>query len=77
MVEYLTRGFRRRHESAVAARLHEARAQLEGYLADPALRGEPAVRHVGLAVVFHGWELAACEAVGDETENVNGRTGRR
>ena len=25
----------------------------------------PPVRHLGLAVVFHGWELAACEAAGD------------
>ncbi len=50
----------------MVARLREARTQLGGHLADPALRGEPAVRHVGLAVVFHGWELAACEAVGDD-----------
>ena len=49
----------------MAARLREALTQLGGYLADPALRGEPAVRHIGLALVFHGWELAACEAVGD------------
>ena len=40
---------------------------MRGYLADPGLRGgQPGVRHVGLAVVFHGWELTACEAVGDE-----------
>ena len=64
-VKYLKRG-ETADESAVAARLREALAQLEGYLADPALGGEPAVRHVGLAVVFHGWELAACEAVGDK-----------
>ena len=50
-------------ESAVAARLRQARTQLEGYLADPALGGGPAVRHVGLAVVFHGWEMKGCEAV--------------
>ena len=54
-------------EAAVAARLREARMQLQGYLADPALhRQQPAVRHIGVAVVFHGWELAACEAVGDD-----------
>ncbi len=64
-VKYLKRA-ETADESAVAARLREALAQLEGYLADPALGGEPAVRHVGLAVVFHGWELAACEAVGDK-----------
>ena len=65
-VKYLRRG-EAADESAVASRLEEARTQLRGYLADPGLRGrQPGVRHVGLAVVFHGWELAACEAVGDE-----------
>ena len=65
-VKYLKRG-EAADESAVASRLEEARTQLSGYLADPGLRGrQPGVRHVGLAVVFHGWELAACEAVGDE-----------
>ena len=63
-VKYLKRG-ETTDEPAVAARLDEARTQLRGYLADPALLGLP-VRHVGLAVVFHGWELAACEAVGDD-----------
>ena len=70
-VKYLKRG-EAADESVVASRLEEARTQLRGYLADPGLRGgQPGVRHVGLAVVFHGWELAACEAVGDE------RTGDR
>ena len=56
-------------EAAVASRLDEARAQLRGYLADARLRRQPpAVRHVGLAMVFHGWELAACDAVDDETD---------
>ena len=64
-VKYLKRG-ETADETAVAARLREARTQLRGYLADPALRGGSAVRHIGLALVFHGWELAACEAVGDE-----------
>ena len=42
-------------EPVVASRLEEARTQLRGYLADPGLRGgQPGVRHVGLAVVFHG-----------------------
>ena len=51
----------------VASRLEEARTQLRGHLADPGLRGgQPGVRHAGPAVVFHGWELTACEAVGDE-----------
>jgi len=52
----------------VEARLREARTQLRSYLTDARLqRLQPAVRHIGLAVVFHGWELAACEAVGDDT----------
>ena len=64
-IKYLKRG-ETADEPAVAARLDEARTQLQSYLADPALRGGPAVRHIGLALVFHGWELAAYEAVGDE-----------
>ena len=64
-VKYLKRG-ETADEPAVAARLDEARTQLRGYLADSALRAGPAVRHIGLALVFHGWELAACEAVDDE-----------
>ena len=67
-VKYLKRGDAA-DESAVASRLEEARAQLRGYLADARLRRQsPAVRHVGLAMVFHGWELAACDAVADETD---------
>ena len=47
-----------------AAALDGAKAQLRRYLADGALRGRhPSVRHVGLAVVFRGWELAAAEEV--------------
>ena len=58
----------RRSQAADAARVAaaagEATAQLERYLADERLRRQyPAVRFVGLAVVFHGWELVACEAV--------------
>ena len=64
-VKYLKRG-ETADETAVAARLDEARTQLRGYLADSALRAGPTVRHIGLALVFHGWELAACEAVDDE-----------
>ena len=65
-VKYLKRG-EAADESVVASRLEAARRQLRGYLADPGLRRrQPGVRHVGLAVVFHGWELAACEAVDDE-----------
>ena len=62
-VKYLKRSDRV-DESVAAETLRGARAQLAGYLADEGLRRlAPSVRHVGLAVVFHGWELAACEAV--------------
>ena len=63
--KYLKRG-EAADEAAVAARLRLARTQ---YLADARLRRrQPAVRHIGLAVVFRGWELAAREAVGDEDD---------
>ena len=53
-------------ESVVAEKMREAADQVRRYLADESLRRRhPSVRHVGLAVVFHGWEMAACEAVGD------------
>ena len=29
-------------------------------------RRAPSVRYIGLAMVFHGWELAGCEAVEPE-----------
>ena len=62
-VKYLKRS-ERVDGSVIAERMSEARAQLAGYLADEGLRRlAPSVRHVGLAVVFHGWELAGCEAV--------------
>ena len=51
-------------EAAVKERLDLAKVQLRRYLADEGLRGfPPSVRHVGLALVFHGWELVASEAV--------------
>ena len=53
-----------RVETRVAAAVAEATAQLRRYLADARLaRQYPAVRFTGLAVVFHGWEMAACEPV--------------
>ena len=53
-------------ESGVAAKLRQAVLQLRGYLADSSLQHRyPSVRHIGLAAVFHGWELVAYEAVGD------------
>ena len=53
-------------ESVVADKVQEAVLQLRGYLTDPSLRRRyPSVRHIGLAVVFHGWELVAYQAIDD------------
>ena len=53
--------------AALAEKTRGAALQLRRYLADGGLRRRhPSVRHIGLAVVFHGWEMVACEAVGDE-----------
>ena len=62
-LKYLKRG-----ESATAARIaaaaREAQEQLRQYLADRRLpRQYPSVRFTGLAIVFHGWELAHADAV--------------
>ena len=55
-------------ESLIAEKLREAVLQLRSYLADPSLlRRYPSVRHIGLAMVFHGWEMVAYEAVDDPT----------
>ena len=65
-MKYLERG-EAANESVVAERLAEAMGQLRGYLADGDLRRrQPSVRHIGLAIVFHGWEMVACEAVEGE-----------
>ena len=51
-------------QAGVAAAAGEAAAQLERYLADERLaRQFPGVRFIGLIVVFHGWEMAFCDAV--------------
>ena len=51
-------------EASVAAAVDAATAQLRRYLVDERLERQfPGVRFVGLAVVFHGWELAYCDAV--------------
>ena len=48
----------------VPAAVSEATTQLRRYLSDERLaRQFPGVRFTGLAVVFHGWEMAYCEAV--------------
>ena len=79
-VKYLKRS-ERVDGSVVAETLRGARAQLKGYLADEGLRRRaPSVRYVGLAVVFHGWELAGCEAVepgADDGEDAAGRPDMR
>ena len=50
--------------SDVADKVQEAVLQLRGYLAAPSLRRRyRSVRHIGLAVVFHGWEMVAYQAV--------------
>ena len=57
-------------ESVVADRIQEAVEQVRSYLADPSLAHRyPSVRHIGLAVVFHGWELVAYQAIDDATED--------
>ena len=67
-VKYLKRR-ERLDESVVAEKMREATEQVRRYLADEGLqRRHPSVRHIGLAVVFHGWEMAACEAVAGGTE---------
>ena len=51
-------------EKRVAAVAGEAKRQLRRYLAEARLaRQFPGVRFTGLAVVFHGWELAFSDAV--------------
>ena len=48
----------------VDAAVREAAAQLRRHLADERLaRQYPEARFTGLAVVFHSWEMARCEAV--------------
>ena len=51
------------HDARVAAAVAEATAQLQRYLADERLAQQfPGVRFVGLIAVFHGWEMAFCDA---------------
>ena len=60
--KYLKRG-EKLDEARAAAAARQALDQLQGYLADERLRRHPSVRHIGLALVFHGWELVWSEAV--------------
>ena len=57
---------RREHlgERELEARVREIEQQLREYLADDMLgRRHPSVEHVGLGLVFHGWELVACKEI--------------
>ena len=60
--KYLKRG-EKLDDARAAAAGRQALDQLQGYLADERLRRHPSVRHIGLALVFHGWELVWSEAV--------------
>ena len=61
-LEYLKRGTG--NAPAVEAAARQAGAQLRQYLADEALASQyPSVRFTGIALVFHGWEMAWCDAV--------------
>ena len=62
-LKYLKRG-EAASETRVAGAAQEAEAQVRRYVADARLaRQYPAVRFTGLAVVFHGWEMAHASAV--------------
>ncbi len=62
-LKYVRRG-EPQADHVAAARLADARSQLRRYLADAGLRARyPSVRFIGLALVFHGWQLVACEEV--------------
>ena len=60
--KYVKRGEKLDESRAMDAR-REATDQLRRYLGDERLVRNPRVRHKGLALVFHGWELVSCEAV--------------
>lgn len=60
-LKYVTRGA---NAAQVAKAARDAAAQARRYVADERLaRQYPSVSFTGLAVVFHGWELAHCDAV--------------
>ena len=55
---------REENEAKLDAALAEAKTQLKHYLADDYLQAQgPDIDYRGLAVVFHGWELARRESV--------------
>ena len=62
-LKYLKRG-QGPVDGRVTAAVKEAKAQLGRYLADEQLvQRHRNVRLIGLAAVFHGWEMVACESV--------------
>ncbi len=46
--------------------VEEASTQLKAYLQDEHLKSKPSVHHIGLVIVFHGWEMVAYEEVKSE-----------
>ena len=55
---------REEEKAKLDAALADAKTQLKRYLADGSLQGQgPDIAYTGLAVVFHGWELARRESV--------------
>ena len=76
---YLAVGARKRRESldesVLAERMREAADQVQRYLEDENLRRRhPSVGPVGLTVVFHGWEMVACDG---PSADDHGRTTKR
>ena len=72
-LKYLKREGSGGADGRVAAALEKAKTQLRRYLSDDALRRRhPPVTHIGLAAVFRGWALAACEAVHAEADAAGG-----
>ena len=60
---------REEDEAKLDAAVADAKAQLARCLADDYLQAQgPDVAYTGLAIAFHGWELARCEAVSKAAE---------
>ncbi len=56
--------YRTRGDTHIEVATAEAKAQLQRYLSDEALRREhPSIAFRGLALVFRGWQLVHCEVV--------------
>ncbi len=61
-LKYLKRGDSL-NEAVLTETVEEAKSQLQGYLLDQAFQNHPKVQFIGVALVFHGWEMVTCEAV--------------